>query len=227
MGEIGPGKPRSRIAIVVGTIVALATIAGLVWLVLWSLRGDGDVDSQAYQRQRTAWESAMAKASVEATFPGGPVELDAVRAVGSHPFQATFTAEEIEALLAVYRYTARRQGDEVSFDRVSVLFPQPGRAALRGRITLNGTAYSAKASGPVEWADGVVVDRSAADVSVEGFDLSGSRKTDAIAAIEGYLDELLAAAPGLVVKEATVTADGVSVRGTAPVRLEHPKPLPK
>lgn len=224
MATTGSGRRRAYVAWATGAVVALAVVAGIVWLVLWSLRGAARVDSQTIEGQRSAWESAMAKASVEATFPGGPVDLEQVRATGAHPFSATFTAEEIDALLAIYRYTRRRQGRDVSLDRASVLLPEPGRAAIRGRIVIDGSSYTAKASGPVRWADGVVVDASSATVSVEGFELTGDRKAAALDAIEGYLDGLLAAAPGLVVREATVTSDGLSVRGTAPARLAHPEP---
>lgn len=221
-----PSEPSARkrvpVGALLGILIGLAVIAALVWLVAWSLGREADM-GPSFDENRTAWGSAMAKASVEATFPGGPVDVADIRAVGSRPFSATFSPAELQALLAVYRYRPQ-DADSVSLGSVAVSIPQPGWIALSGRIVLDGTAYSARARGPVSWDGGVRIDEGAASVSVEGFGLEGEQKRQALNAVEGYMTGLLSAAPGLVIKEATVSQQGIDVTGTAPVRLEHQEP---
>lgn len=217
-------RRRVPVAAIVAGIVGVALIGGLVWLVVWAMGRDTGVNRPTFDDNRTPWESAMAKASVEATFPGGPVNLADVSSSGAQQFEATFTPEEIAALLAVYRYTAPQEGNSISFDSARLGIPQAGWVTITGRIVVNNTAYSARASGPVTWDGSLEVDESATRLTVEGFGVDGARKAQAVRAIEDYLTGFIRAAPGLIVREATVSTEGFEVTGTAPAVLEHPEP---
>ena len=166
----------------------------------------------------------MAKAGVEATFPAGPVDLTQVSPSGSEPFEATFTAEEITALLNVYRYEADLSGQSVSFTRAQAAFPKPGVGALAGTLSAQGSNYSAEIAGPVTYAATGIDSPGATSLKVEGFNVGGARRRQASDAVIAYLNLYLRAAPGLTIEDARIVADGVYVKGSAPTRLEHPAP---
>lgn len=207
--------------------VAILVVGGLAWLIVWALGQSerGATTTPAFERYRSAWESAMAKASVDASFPPGPVDLGEVRSAGARSLDATFTAEELEALLAVYRFEAKLSGSTVSLGDPTIALAD-GRARFEGRIVIDGNAYGAAVDGPARWASGRVdiADRRAT-VVVEGIELGGERKAKALRAVEDYLSGLVRAAPGLVVRSATISEAGLHVTGTVPVRIGHPAPL--
>jgi hypothetical protein len=166
----------------------------------------------------------MAKAGVEATFPAGPVDITQVSPSGSVPFEATFTAEEITALLNVYRYQADLTGQSVSFTRASAAFPRPGVGALSGTLSAGGSNYSAEIEGPVTYTATGIDSPGATSLKVEGFNVGGERRRQASDAVISYLNLYVRAAPGLTIEDARVVADGVYVKGSAPALLEHPAP---
>lgn len=219
------GKRARIIAIVVVVLVAL--VGGLVAFTMWAMRsGEQRQEAKVAEREdarRTAWESAMRKAGVDAAYPGRQVPLTEIQASGSQPLSATFTAEEITALLQVYPYETSVAGTDVELRDVTLRFPAEGTAAIEGELAAQGSVYSAEAQAPVSYQRGEVnIDEGEADLSVEGFGVSGSRKRQALAAVSAYFSAMLEAAPGLTVESARITAEGVEVVGTAPVRLEHP-----
>ena len=172
---------------------------------------------------RDAWASAMRKASVDATFPAEPIDITVLDAAGSHTFEATFTAEEITALVTVYRYTPA--GQAVALQQVTVRFPAAGEAALSGSAVINGSGYSAEIAGPTGYENGAIVAQGAMRVSVEGFGVGGERGRQASDAALAYLNDFLDAAPGLSVETAEITAQGgLRVTGKAPDLLINPAP---
>jgi hypothetical protein len=222
---------RRRVIATVSVVAALALlIGGLVWLVIWAQGRErpAPVRAEPFEQYRPAWESAMRKAGVEATFPAGPVDLSAVRATGATPFSADFTAEEVAALMTVYRFDYEAQGaGTVSVRRPSVEFPEAGWGRLSGRLLFDGSAYKARLEAPATFEDGeVVVGSAGSGLTVEGFSVGGERKTQAVAMVEIYLNALVRAAPGLSVERARIEAGSLRVEGVAPSRLEHPEAEP-
>jgi hypothetical protein len=224
---VGPGEPkRSRrgLWIAIGILSAVLVVGGLVGIVVWSL-GQNDAppsSAELLASYRDAWASAMKKASVEASFPAEPVDITALKAAGQHDFEATFTAEEITALVNAYRYAP--SGQAVTLREVSVRFPAAGQGALSCSAVINGSGYSAELAGPAGFENGQIVPQGQISVSVEGFGVGGERARQAVEAAFGYLNEFLAAAPGLTVESAEITAEGVRVKGTAPDVLYNPEP---
>ena len=82
--------------------------------------------------------------------PAGPVDITRVSPSGSEPFEATFTAEEITALLNVYRYTADLTGSPCRSRARRAAFPKPGVGALGGTLSAGGSNYAAEIEGPVD-----------------------------------------------------------------------------
>jgi hypothetical protein len=205
---------------VIGILSAVIVIGALTGVVVWALgRGSRSQDFSAY---RTGFDSAMTKAGTKATFPGAPVELSSVSATGSHPFDATFTAEEITALVNTFPWTTEIQATSVAVSGVTVGFPSAGTASLDAAVKVNGSSYSGSLEGPVAYRMGSITSPGATKVTAEGFTVSGDRAAQATDMLLVYLNAYLAAAPGLKVQKAAVTADGVSVSGTAPDSLTLP-----
>ena len=195
-------------------------IGALVGVVVWALnRGGSSVDFSVYQ---PGFDSAMAKAGTKATFPGAPVELDQVQPTGGHPFSATFTAEEITALVNVFRWTTEIQSTSVAVSGVGVTFPAAGTARLKASAKVQGNTYSGSLEGPAEFENGSITSSGATKVLAEGFPISGDRAKQATDMLLLYLNAYLDAAPGLTVYSATITADGVEVSGEAPDSITLP-----
>jgi len=223
-------RRNTRRFLIVAALLIVLLFGGMLALVQWaqSRRVARQPTSQAadFADYRGPWASAMAKAGVEATFPAGPVELTELEASGRKDFSATFTPEEIAALVAVYHYSSDAFGAGVAFSDLKILFPEPGRGSLEGKIHLDGSTYKVSASAPTSYVNGSIVLRlQGAELRVEGFGVGGDRKTQAIQSLSAYLNALLDAAPGLDVESAEITAEGVSVKGAAPTSLENPPPL--
>lgn len=176
----------------------------------------------SFDRFKPAWSSAMEKAGVEATFPVGPVSLVDLTASGRRPFEATFSAEEVTALLNVYRFEPDTGGQDIAIDSVVVEFPSSGQAGLTADVVLDGSGYSAVAEGPVSYAAGRIVIDGLSALTVEGFSVGGDRRVQAEQALVQYFNGYLAGAPGLSIEAATVEDGAVSVRGFAPTSLANP-----
>jgi len=223
-------KPAGRGALVAGVVVLLA-VAGIVGLIVWAVVTSDRAapvshPEPSFESYEPGWTSAMAKAGVEATFPGGPVELTEVRPTGRRPFEATFTAEEITALLNVYRFEADLGGQSVSISDATAEFPAPGVGALSGTLSAGGSTYSAAIEGPLVHTAKGIDSPGATSLTVEGFGVGGERRRQATEAMVAYLNRYLMAAPGLTVQSARILEGGLQVSGTAPASLEHPAPTP-
>jgi hypothetical protein len=164
----------------------------------------------------------MKKAGVKAAFPATPVDLAQVKATGSHPFDATFTGPEVSALMNAFPHTVPVQGTEVAISSVSVSFPAAGTATLSGTVAVNSSTYSGTVTGPAEYSGGAITSSGATQASGEGIPLSAGQAQQVTQVLLGYLNGYLAAAPGLKIESASITADGVHVTGTAPDSLTMP-----
>ena len=214
-----PSPKRGRgclIAGVLAVVVVLFALGGFVW---WSVlrpgagaSGGSAVGSAA---DASAFASAMRKAGVKAPpDPKSPVDLVSLKTTGSHPFQATFTPDELAALVRAFSYTPTT-GMRVHLDVQSI--SQTGsNLRLTGDVTASGTSYSGWIEGPVSFSNGKIVPTGAFIANTSGLSIGGGQAAQAAGALIGYLNQYIAAAPGLTVGSATVTADGVHVTGTAP-----------
>lgn len=208
---------------VIAAIVALAVVAGIVGLIVWAIgvSRSSETEGNTVDRYRTDYESAMQKAGVEATFPGQIVDLSDVDATGAQPFEATFTADEVTALLSIYRYQGGGDTAEMAVTEAQVSFPSAGQVKLSGRIVYQGSGYSATIEAPVTY-DGSIDSPGATSLNVSGFNVSGEQRKQATSAVVDYFNGMLSAAPGLRVEQAQIVEGGVQVTGTAPVTIEQP-----
>lgn len=219
-------QQRVTLMVIVGSFVLIiALVVGFALFVNANRpepKGPAVVTFDSYEAD---WTSAMAKAGVEATFPVEPVALTDLEADGMHPFSATFTAEEISALLTMHPFAYEINGGEVSLQRPVIGFPAPGLGSFAGKLVYGTTGYSARAEAPASYAVGaIVIDAADASLTVEGFGVGGERRDQAIGAVEDYLNALVRAAPRLTVERAEITAQGLEVEGIAPDRLIFPAP---
>ena len=219
-GATPPPRRRHWLGWVIGIVITLVVIGALVGVVVWATNRGGK--AQPFSVYRTPFESAMAKAGTTATFPEAPVELTEVTATGSHPFSATFTAEEVTALVNVFRWTTDIQGTSVAVSGVTVGFPADDTGSLGARVKVNGSSYGGTLEGPVAYESGEITSPGATKVVAEGFPVTGDRAKQATDMLLLYLNAYLKAAPGLTVETAVVTSEGAEVTGTAPDSLSLP-----
>ena len=134
--------------------------------------------ARRFSAYRTPFESAMEKAGITATFPGAPVELTDVTPTGSHPFTATFTAEEVTALLNVFRWTTDIQGTSVArLGRRRSAFPAEDTVSLqRAASKVERHHVQRVARRPARRIEsGAITSTGATKVSAEGFPVTGDR----------------------------------------------------
>lgn len=216
-----PAHKRRWVPWVAGGMVVLVFVGLVVGTVVWALsrKQSGTLDPAI---QAAAFASAMKKASVDATSPTGPVDLTSLRVSGGHAFSATFTPEELAALLNTYSYTAEVSGSRISLSDVSLALAGEGSLRLSAGVGVDGAAYSGTVTVPVALADGLVTSTGATAASAEGFSLNESQRAQITDALLGYANAYLDAAPGLRIGSAKVTAGGIAVTGVAPDRIELP-----
>jgi len=209
-------KPSKR-GLYIGIAVVVAFLAIVAGAVVWAL---GSASNSAPAASvGPAFESAMRKAGVTAEYPAEPVELTSVVPTGAHPFSATFSADEVAALLSTFPYTASVDGTEIVMRSATMEFPEPGVAFLRTRVEVQGTPYSATLLAPVTFEDGKITSPGATKATAEGFTLNESRRAQLTDGVITYANEYLSSAPGLTVESAEITADGMVVTGMAPDSL--------
>ncbi len=116
-------------------------------LVMRSSGGSGVVDTAA---TRAAYDSAMQKAGVDAQrTPAQPVELTSVVPTGSHPFSATFSADELAALLTTFVYEYDVAGTRIALRDVRLSSSAPGVADMSASVSANGSTYSGSVTLPL------------------------------------------------------------------------------
>jgi len=212
----------SRKAVIISVIVGVVFVAILVGVVVWALNRPSTSGPDA-AANRAAFDSAMSKASVEASYPpGAPIPLTSVKATGEHTFSATFTAEELTALLSAFSYTAELNGSKASVGRATVRLAGPDSLGLDASVNVDGNTLGATMEGPIAYSFGSVTSAGATSANVEGVSLNAAQKTQLTDAVVGYLNAYLAHAPGLRIGSVRIASDGVVVTGNAPDRLTYP-----
>ena len=214
-------KKPSRRGLVIGIAVVVVFLLMLVAVVFWALNRSGP-STQDGPALRTAYESAMRKAGVQASYPPEPVDLTSIVASGKHPFSATFTAEELGALLSTFRYSASIDGTTIVLRRTSLRIPADDTVSLDASVDVEGSTYSMSIDGPVSFVDGAVKSPNATRVTASGISLNAGQRAQATRAVVSYVNSYLEAAPGLDIESVTLTTAGAAVTGTAPDRIEFP-----
>lgn len=218
-------RQRITVAVVFGSLFAIVgLVIGFALVVNANKPESRGVQAVTYDAYREPWEAAMAKASVVATFPAEPVSLVELQADGMHAFQATFTAEEISALLTMHPYVYELNGNEISLKTPAVGFPEADTGSFEGYLVYGGSRYKARATAPASYSDGdIEIGTSGAELTVEGFGVGGDRRTQALGGISDYLNALLDAAPQLTVTSARIVEGGLEVEGMAPDSIGFPE----
>lgn len=214
---------RFRAVVIVVLALFVIALAIIVWIAFTSDGAEPAAPTNAIVVYHDDWESAMRKAGVTADFPDAPVSLTQLEATGRHRFSATFSEDEVAALLSVYRFESRVYGDRAALDHVEVDFPKAGYARLTGRVTLRGDPYLAYAAAPVRYdGEHIVIEQELAQLSVEGISVGGRQRERVVSMVSTYVNDLLVAAPGLSVKQAAIVPGGVRVVGSAPDSIGNP-----
>jgi hypothetical protein len=217
VGAPGPDRKGGRGCLLAGLAVALVAGLALGGFVVWALMRPSSAPNT--QPAAGPFASAMKKAGVSApAAPAAPVNLVSVKAVGSHPFDATFSLDELTALLRSFAY-APTSGTQFNIAVDSVSQQRGGSLRIAGKVTSGGTSYNGWVQGPVQFSGGQITRNGAPSANAEGIDVSGAQAEQAASVLIDYLNGYLAAAPGLKVDSATITTDGVHVTGTAPDRI--------
>lgn len=212
-----PPKRRGRVWAWVIGILLVAIFATVFGSLYWAQAHRRATAATAGTGFPPALASALAKAGTKAELPAHPVELASVEATGAHRFDATFTADELTALLNWFTFSTEIGGKKVTVAKSKVELPGGGEASLTGGIVYGDSAYSGSISGPVAYENGALGSTGATAVTIEGLEIGGDSAKQATAALLEYLNAYLKAAPGLTITSARVTTAGpVRVSGTAP-----------
>ena len=190
-----------------------------VW---WLLAKPAQTSAPAPVVTASAFDSAMQKAGVKTPGPpASPVDLASVKPSGHHTFDATFTPEELGALLNAFPHDVTVSGTIVSLSSVTLSAAPGGGLALSGTVSAGGTSYSGTVSGSVAFEGGKVVAAGPLTVEAEGLTLPDAQAQGATQMLLAYVNGYLAAAPGLTATSASVSPDGVHVTGIAPDTLAY------
>lgn len=220
----GPARTNPKRVLSIVLASALVLLAGLFGTAVWVLRGLGTAPSpqQPIERFRPAWESAVAKAGVETVFPDGPVDVAQVRASGSRPLDATFTPEEISALMGIYRFETSFRGEAVSASGVEAAFPAEGMATLDLVVNARGREYHAQIAGSASYADGEIASPGLTSLSVEGLPATGRLREMAGEGLVIYLNRYLDSIPGILIEEAHIVSGASRSRARCQRRSSIP-----
>ena len=215
-GVAAPSPGRGRGCLLAGLLAAVVlglALGGFVW---WAVAHSGGTTAPSTQDVAGAFASAMKKAGVHApAAPAGPVDLIGVKAVGAHPFDATFSDAELTALLRSFAFTPT-SGTRLALAVDSVSLESGGNLRLSGKVTASGTTYRGWVQGPAQFVGGKIEPTGTYSANAEGLDVSPGQASQAASVLIDDLNGYLAAAPGLKVDSAAITATGVHVTGTAP-----------
>jgi hypothetical protein len=219
-------RPRgNRVWVVVAILAALLALAlmGVVGYLAMTTLSPRSIDSSASSpAAQAAFESAMSKAGVKAQPPAQPVAIDSVQASGSHTFSATFTPEEMAALVNNFPYASSLAGVDIALAGVTLAIPEAGSVKLSAEVSVNNGTHSGSVTAPAAFSNGLITSPGATSITVDGIPTSGAQKTQVSDALLRYFNAYLVAAPGLHIDTASIGADGFTVTGTAPDSLTYP-----
>ena len=219
-GMPDPDRPGRKLSwgclIALSVFLVLVLVPGLGALTWWRLNTTKPTHVVA-PKQLGAFASVMAKAGVKAPAePKAAVELTSVKPVGSHHFEANVTFGELNALLGAFSHAVTVRGAPVTLSNATLSAADKGGVALDGNVSAAGASYSGTVTGSVAFVGGRIVTPNGLAVSAAGIPIGGAQGKQVARVILDYANGYLAAAPGLKVESATVTATGVHVTGAAP-----------
>jgi len=217
-----PEPKRNRVgvvALVSVVVLAVVLLGAAIWLVL----GQVQTKPAANKATQPNFESAMRKAGVKATYPGGAIDLKAVRPTGSHSFTATFTADEIAALLNTFRYTSDVGGTQIALRNVQLQFTGPDVVQASAAVRANGSTYNGAVTLNLYFEMGRFKTTGASDVTVEGIGVSSDQRGLVADSLVNFANDYLSSSLGLTVVSAKVDAGGVAVSGMAPDSITYAK----
>jgi hypothetical protein len=214
----GPNPKRRRSWVVAGVVVAvvLIVLAALALFFWWQAQQPAPI---AQHEANGAVESALRKARVDApVIPATTIDLAQIKATGSHPFDATFTYDELVALLSTFTYLPQ-SARGVNFTVNSLVRTGSGELKVYGDITSRGMSLRGWIQGPVKFSGGKIVPNGDFVANTNGLTVKGTQALRTALIAIAYLNAYLRAAPGLKVQSATITTAGIHVTGTAPDRI--------
>jgi hypothetical protein len=216
-----PARPRRRIGCWVAAGLVVLVVAAAAGVSAWAVLGRRPHPAATASGGASAFASAMSKAGVSASLPRSPVPLGSITAQGSHAFDATFSGEELAALMNAFTFETTLNGVTLSLSRVAISFGGGTTVSLSGQVNASGSSYSGTVSAPAAYEGGRIMLTGAASVNAEGMPIGGAQAQQATTLLLAYANSYLAAAPGLHVDTAVVTPQGVHVQGTAPDSLSY------
>lgn len=164
---------------------------------------------------RSAFSSAMEKAKVSAPqAPTKPIEIATIKPVGKHSFEATFSYEELTALLTAFSHASKSA--QKAGAAVTAVEEADGGVRVSGRFSMGGMSYTGTIEGPAAFAGGKIAADGKVSATMNGFPVPSSQADQAAALLIRYLNGYLAAAPGLKIDSAEIAEGGIRVTGTAP-----------
>lgn len=205
--RFGAGKIVGIALLVMIVGVGAATAAG-VMPGLSALAGTAKQKDLGVDASQAAFESAMGKAGVDANYPATPAAIGSVTVKGSKPLDATFTDDEVSALMNAYLVPF-----EYNVRGVQVVFHDGGNAEGSAMVTYQGVDMPGYIKGTVSWdgrVSGTASAASAAGIPANGSWLeTGQNKT--LQFVNLYF-----AVPGLTIESAEMREGEVHVTGTVP-----------
>lgn len=206
------GLGAGRIALIVGaTVVAgvvVATAAGVMPGASAYL-GFAKQRDLGVKADKAAFDSAMSKAGVKAEYPTTPVETTRLEVKGTKKLDATFTDDEVSALINAYK-----EPFEYDVRGLQVVFHAGGTGEASALVTYQGKDYPCYITGDAGFAGGRVSGKATA-ANGAGIPAQGSwLALGETKSIDFFNTQL--AFPNLVIESAEMTDGAVRVTGTVP-----------
>jgi hypothetical protein len=217
-GTPDPNHKRGRgcaiaAAIVLALLLAMAALGA--YFVLGQPAKVTPAEEVRTPEVQSAFSSAMKKAKVSAPqAPATPIEIATIKPVGKHHFEATFSYEELTALLAAFSHASKSA--QKAGAAVTSVDGADGGVRVSGQFTMSGMSYTGTIEGPAKYSGGKIATDGEVSATMNGFPIPGSQADQAAGLLIRYLNGYLASAPGLKVDSAEIAEGGIRVAGTAP-----------
>jgi hypothetical protein len=201
-------------AIVLALLIAMAALGA--YFILGQPAKVTPAEKVRTPEVQSAFSSAMKKAKVSAPqAPTTPIEITTVKPIGKHLFEATFSYEELTALLAAFSH-ASKSAQKAGASVTSVERADDGDIRVSGQFSMSGMSYTGAIEGPAKYSGGKIAADGKVSATMNGFPVPGSQAEQAATLLIRYLNGYLAAAPGLKVDSAEIAEGGIRVTGSAP-----------
>jgi hypothetical protein len=211
------GFGAGKIVLIVVGVAVVAVVAATVLGVVPGLSaylGFAKQKNLGIVADKAAFDSAMKKAGVKATYPTTPIAVDQVGFHGTKPLDAVFTDDEISALINAYT-----EPFAYKVKTVQVVFHDGGKAEASAMVTYQGKDYPGYIAGDVAFHDGIISGTAskATGAGIPAGKYLGQAQDKALEFLNLQLGF-----PGLVVKTAQMSEGKVRVTGTVPATIFLP-----